>query len=57
MRTMGYIYSGTEETVQIRSTEKNLPLYHLAFFSRHKLGEKFWKEAKKYSNDQLGLFT
>lgn len=57
MKTLGYIYSGIEETVQIRSTEKNLPLYHLAFFSRHKLGEKFWKEAKKYSNDQLGLFS
>lgn len=57
MKTMGYIYSGIEETVQIRSIEKNLPLYHLAFFSRHKLGAKFWKEAKKYSDDQLGLFS
>lgn len=57
MKALGYHYSGIQETVQIRSTEKNLPLYHLAFFSRHKLGEKFWKEAKKYSKGQLELFS
>jgi len=55
MGKLGYIYSGIEETVLIRSTDKNLPLYRLAFFSRDKLGQKFWKEAKKYSNDQLQL--
>jgi three-Cys-motif partner protein len=55
MAAMGYIYSGIDKTEQIRSTDKNLPLYRLAFFSRHKLGEKFWKESRKYSNDQLDL--
>lgn len=55
MSKMGYIYSGIEETVLIRSDDKNLSLYRLAFFSRDKLGQKFWKEAKKYSNDQLQL--
>ena len=35
MRTLTYFYEGLADMVHIRSTEKNLPLYHLAFFSRN----------------------
>lgn len=49
MQTLSYFYEGLANMVRIRSTEKNLPLYHLAFFSRNELGRKFWKEARKYS--------
>ncbi len=56
MKALGYIYGGISESVMIRSTERNLPLYRLAFYSRHALGEKFWKSAKKYSNPQMSLF-
>ena len=56
MLKLKYNYSGLSDMKQIRSQDKNLPLYHLAFFSRSQLGNKFWKEAKKYSNDQLDLF-
>lgn len=52
---LGYKYSGIDKTQQVRSTDKNLPLYRLAFFSRSDLGEKFWREARKYSNDQMGF--
>ena len=55
MRTLTYFYEGLADMVHVRSTEKNLPLYHLAFFSRNELGRKFWKEARKYSDDQLDL--
>jgi len=55
MQTLSYFYEGLADMVRIRSTEKNLPLYHLAFFSRNELGRKFWKEARKYSDDQLDL--
>lgn len=55
MRALSYFYEGLADMVHVRSTEKNLPLYHLAFFSRNELGKKFWKEAKKYSDDQLDL--
>lgn len=55
MTKLGYNYSGIDKTQQIRSTEKNLPLYRLAFFSRSDLGEKFWREALKYSSDQMGF--
>ena len=56
MKKLGYIYAGMQDTKLIRSTEKNLPLYHLAFFSRHELGAKFWKQALKYGTDQRDLF-
>jgi hypothetical protein len=55
MAELGYNYSGIDKTEQVRSTDKNLPLYRLAFFSRSDLGEKFWREARKYSKDQMGF--
>lgn len=55
MEKLGYIYSGLEKTVLIRSDDNNLPLYRLALFSRSKLGKKFWDVAKKYSTPQLTL--
>jgi three-Cys-motif partner protein len=58
-RSMGeldYLYPGIEQTELIRSTPQNLPLYRLALFSRSKLGTKFWKQARKYSTQQRGLF-
>jgi three-Cys-motif partner protein len=55
MKTLGYINLGLEWMRRVRSTERNLPLYHLAFFSRHKLGSDFWKQVMKYSKDQLEL--
>lgn len=55
MADLDYLHLGKQEAILVRSTEKNLPLYHLAFFSRKKLGQQFWKEAKKYSQDQMGL--
>jgi three-Cys-motif partner protein len=53
MEELGYRERAAEQTQLIRSTEKNLPLYRLAFFSRNKLGQQFWKEVKKYENPQL----
>ncbi len=56
MENLEYISTGVSNTILIRSDKKNLPLYHLAFFSRHSLGIKYWKEALKYSSDQRELF-
>ena len=52
---LGYIDPGVKEALLIRSDEKNLPLYRLALYSKHKLGPKFWKETKKYSDPQTGF--
>lgn len=41
---------------EIRSDDKNLPLYHLALFSRSGRAYEFWDEVSKYATDQLRLF-
>lgn len=56
MEKLGYIYTGIQDTQLIKSSEKNLPLYRLAFFSRNKLGKKFWDEIKKICDPQQKLF-
>jgi three-Cys-motif partner protein len=56
MKSIGYEYGGISEDVMIRSTDRNLALYSLAFYSRRDLGGKFWGLAKKYSDPQLKLF-
>ena len=55
MTQLGYTYGGLQDSILIRSTEKNLPLYRLGFYSRHELGKQFWREARKYSSRQLDL--
>jgi len=37
-------------------TEKSVRLYRLAFFSRHELGRKLWRQVMKYAPDQRSLF-
>jgi three-Cys-motif partner protein len=56
MQSLGYKHADIEEPVLVRSSGKNLPLYYLIFFSRHPLGQEFWKETKKWSDPQLKLF-
>jgi len=56
MAKMGYRYEGLHDSWLVRSTEKNLPLYDLALFSRHPLGEKLGREVRKYNRPQRGLF-
>jgi three-Cys-motif partner protein len=56
MQRLDYIYDGTRETDVIKMPVKNVPLYRLALFSRHRLGAKFWREVKKYAPDQRSLF-
>ncbi len=55
MESLGYRTTSTEQMIPVRSTDKNLPLYYLAFFSRNEQGYKFWHEVQKYSEDQLNL--
>ena len=54
MKEIGY--KEPEKFQSIRSTLKNLPLYHLAFYSKHPLGNKFWVQVKKYYDEQQTLF-
>jgi three-Cys-motif partner protein len=56
MVSLGYRPAGLECMKEVRSDEKNLPLYHLAFFSKHPRGYQFWDQVVKYGTDQLSLF-
>lgn len=56
MVRLGYLPAGLERMKEVRSNEKNLPLYHLAFFSKHPRGYQFWDQVLKYGTDQLSLF-
>ncbi len=56
MMTLGYLDTSRETMHPVRSDKNNLPLYHLAFFSKHPLGHKFWEEARKYGIGQQSLF-
>jgi three-Cys-motif partner protein len=55
MASLGYIPMTLDQMVKIRSYDKRLPLYYLAFFSRDKQGIKFWEQVLKYADDQLRL--
>jgi len=55
MERIGYLPTLPAEMHRVRSDLKNLPLYYLAFFSKHPLGKQFWKDVQKYSTDQFSL--
>lgn len=56
MKKLGFIYEGPGTEVLVKLPKKNVKLYYLSFFSKSKLGMKFWNEAQKYSDDQMSLF-
>jgi three-Cys-motif partner protein len=53
MAALGYLPMSVDQMVKIRTYEKRLPLYYLAFYSRHPRGLDFWKQVREYSSDQL----
>ncbi len=55
MQTLRYLPVGFDKMKQVRSDVKNLPLYHLALFSRHDRAYEYWDEVLKYSTPQLRL--
>jgi hypothetical protein len=55
MINIGFIGLDKSEFVKISEPKRSCPLYHLAFYSKHSLGKKFWKEAIKISNPQTIL--
>ena len=49
MVLLGFRNESLGSMIEIRSDERNLPLYHLAFFSRHQRGYDFWEKVRRYS--------
>jgi len=56
MESLGYLQTPYDRMKWVRSDEKNLPLYCLALFSRHKTAHQFWDEVLKYGTDQSIFF-
>jgi three-Cys-motif partner protein len=57
MESLGYLPQQLYQMKEVRSDDKNLPLYHLALFSRNETAYRFWKDVLKYGTDQQDLFT
>lgn len=53
---IGLGYKEPETKQIVRSHVKNLSLYHLAFYSKHDLGNQFWNEMRKHTDKQIPLF-
>lgn len=56
MESLQYLPESRNLMKVVRNTEKKMPLYHLALFSRHPQAFHFWREVLKYSTDQRGLW-
>jgi three-Cys-motif partner protein len=56
MENLGYLPIPWHKMRQVRSDDKNLPLYRLALFSRHRLAYELWDQVLKYSSDQTEFF-
>jgi len=54
-KMVGLGYQSAKHMHQIRSNEKNLPLYYLAFYSKHKRGEEFFEEVRKRITTQTTM--
>jgi three-Cys-motif partner protein len=56
METLDYLPQPFHRMKQVRSDVRNLPLYHLALFSRNRLAYDYWKQVLKYSTAQQSLW-
>ena len=52
MVSLNYLPLSFHKMKAIRSDVRNLPLYHLALFSRNELAYKYWDDVLKYSTSQ-----
>jgi hypothetical protein len=41
---------------EVKTYDKNVPLYYLAMFSKSQTAFKLWEQVLKYSTPQLDLF-
>ncbi len=55
MEELNYRVPKSDYIVQIRNKRRNVPLYHLTFYSRHPLGMQFWENAVNRSTNQLNF--
>jgi len=56
MESIGYLPVPLHKMRQIRTVEKNVPLYYLALYSKNELAYRYWNQVIKYSRPQRTLF-
>jgi three-Cys-motif partner protein len=56
MLGIGYLQTHLHQMKEVKTHDKNVPLYYLAMFSKHPTAFKLWEEVLKYSNPQRSLF-
>lgn len=56
MESSGYLPTPLHFMKEMKTTDRNVPLYHLALFSKHQLAFKFWKDVLKYADHNRMLF-
>jgi hypothetical protein len=55
MSGLGYHPSRDRLIHQVKIARKNVFLYSLVFYSRHELGQSFWRETLRRVDPQIGL--
>jgi inner membrane protein involved in colicin E2 resistance len=55
MTTLGYLPSTLADMYEMRTETRKLSIYHLAFFGKHPLAQKFWRAVRKYTEPQTSL--
>lgn len=56
MQKLNFKVPEPADIVRVKIKDKNVPLYHLIFYSRKDLGIKFWKNAVEGTLEQYNLF-
>ena len=55
MIEIGYLKKGLDEMVEIKMKGGKISLYHIAFYSKHELGYRYWKASDTYGDDKLEI--
>jgi three-Cys-motif partner protein len=56
MMAMEYLETPLHQMRPIKTYDKNVPLYYLAMFSKHRTAFRLWEQVLKYSTPQRNLF-
>lgn len=56
MERLNFLIPNSEDIPVMKIKNKNVMLYHLIFYSRHRLGLKFWQRTVHNTSSQLTLF-
>jgi hypothetical protein len=56
MESLEYLPTPIHRMKLVRSDEKNLRLYYVALFSKHKLAHELWDDVLKYSTEQTSFW-